>query len=114
MKSLDVEVLVRAHFQDEVEAAKMGVARHDASGHRAVTGTVAADVGRRSRLKGLATAAALVALPLLMWLGEPTLDPLASVIDRRWSDGGRAQMERVVLAVDGLIEMPNSFQEESK
>ena len=118
MKSSDIEVLVREHFRREVLEATAALESRTAPDPPAGPSR-AGDRGSFSRpahpwALRVATAAVLVALPLLMWLGAPTLDPLAAIIDQRWSEGGRARVEEVLLAIDGLIDLPNGSQEESK
>ncbi len=98
MKTSEIEHLVREYFDGEVAVAKAGLAGEGAR--------------RRRWWAYLAAAAALALFPVFMVVGRPTLDPLASVIDRRWNAGGRERIERLLLAVDGVLDMQNTNQEE--
>ena len=98
MKTSEIEHLVREYFDGEVAVAKAALGGEGAR--------------RRSWWAYLAAAAALALLPVLMVVGRPTLDPLASVIDRRWNEVGRQQIEKLLRAADGVLDMQNTNREE--
>jgi hypothetical protein len=97
----DVENAVRDYFKGEV-------AKASAQSDRIPTR------GTSEWLTFLATAAVLALFPVIMVLGRPSIDPLASIIDRKWNEGGQERVERVLRVVDDLIDMQNITQEESK
>ena len=98
MKTSEIEHRVREYFNGEVAVAKAGLGGEGAR--------------RRRWWAYPAAAAALALLPVLMVVGRTTLDPLASVIDRRWNEVGRQQIEKLLRAADGVLDMQNTNREE--
>lgn len=93
MRPERVEVLLRAHYRKEVDAAR-------------TAGGLNRPARARAAGRGwarIAVAAGAVLLPLLMILGQPTAAPLAHSIDRLWETGGRTKVVRTLGRIGSLF-----------